>query len=124
MKKYEITPRSIEGLWDCRGIFYRHAEQWFDFGEIPKGYNVWRFTGEMMISREDGQIRYVVEYNFMPEKMLLTLAGRELDYDGKPNSLVRETYRVDFPTPSEMHLYDRENVKPGEETLWFKFSRV
>ena len=47
-----------------------------------------------------------------------------LDGNGEREMLIREEYRVEFPGPAEMYLYDLEHVEPGEEELRLTLRRI
>lgn len=119
MKNEEIIPRSIEGDWDWREISSNQSKGWTVILKRPEREHIWGFTGkENMISTErNGErewIRYVVRYHYDPDKLRLTLDGYQLDNKGEPETRVQEHYRVEFVSPTEMYLYDLEDVEPGE----------
>lgn len=127
MKKNKILPRPIEGNWDARktevdplGI------QWITLIERPPGEHIWCFRDDgIMISREYGRERYAVYYWFEPDRLMLSLDGWLLNEGGERELLIREEYRVEFPGPAEMYLYDREDVETGEaESLRLTFERI
>ena len=122
MEINEVTPRSIEGDWDWREISSNSPKGWDTILERPERGHIWGFIGqENMISTErdgDGErewIRYAVRYHYDPDKLRLTLDGYQLDDKGEPETRVQEHYRVEFVSPTEMYLYDLEDVEPGEE---------
>ncbi len=118
MKKMEMIPRSIEGDWDWRRTCANQPEGWITLQNKPEGEHIWNFIGNgTMISTENGRLRYVVEYRYDPDQLRLTLNGWLIDSHAERKMLVREEYRVEFPGPSEMYLYDLEDVEPGEEEL-------
>ena len=118
MKKMEFIPRSIEGDWDWRQTCANQPEGWITLQNKPEGEHIWSFIGNgTMISTEKGQLWYVVEYRYDPDLLYLSLNGWLLDSRAKREMLVREESRVEFPGPSEMYLYDLEDVEPGEEEL-------
>ena len=116
MEINEVTPRSIEGDWDWREISSNQPEGWTTILEKSKREHIWGFIGDkMMISTEGDYLRYVVEYCYDPDKLRLSLRGHQLDDKAEPEILVQEEYRVEFVSPTEMYLYDLEDVEPGEE---------
>ncbi len=126
MTKIEAKPRIIEGEWDWRDISINLPGGWIVLDNKPEGEHIWCFRADgLMKSRMDGQIVYDVEYHFDSKRMRLTLYGWQLCRDGAPKNRIYETYRVEFPSPSEMLLYDLEEVEPGEmELLRLRFGRV
>ena len=126
MTKNETAPRSIEGDWDWRETSINLPEGWIVFEKKPYGCHVWSFLGGgIMLSREAGRLRYVVEYRYNPDELRLALNGWQLDDRGERETPVRETYRVEFPGPAEMYLYDLDDLHPGEEeSLRLKFRKT
>ncbi len=117
MKNEEIIPRSIEGDWDwCETSMNLPERGWTPIKENEKGEHIWSFIGDkMMVSKEWDFLRYVVEYGYDPEKLRLSLKGHQLNNKAEPEMLVEEYYRVEFVSPTEMYLYDLENVAIGKE---------
>ena len=119
MKKTEMIPRSIEGDWDWRRTYANLPKGWTLLEEKSKGEHVWSFIGNKgtMLSTENGRLRYVAEYRYRPDALRLALVGWRLDKRGEREMRICEWYRVEFPDPAEMHLYDLEDIEPGEEEL-------
>ena len=118
MKKIESIPHSIEGDWDWRETCAHLPEGWITLQKKSKGEHIWGFIGsDMMLSTENNQLWYVIEYRYDPDQLRLTLNGWLLDDHAEREMLVREEYRVEFANPSEMYLYDLEDVEAGEEEL-------
>ena len=126
MKNEEITPRTIEGDWDWRETDACLRGRWMTLEEKPTGDHIWSFIGNgTMLSQEWGQLRYVATYRFDFEQLRLALDGWSLDDRGERRAIIRERYRVEFPSPFEMLLYDLEDVEPGtEETRRLKFRKL
>ncbi len=126
MTKIEAKPRIIEGEWDWREISMNLAKGWVPVDEKMEGEHIWCFRADgLMKSEENNRTAYDVEYHFDQKRMRLVLDGRLIDIDGKSKSRIYETYRVEFPSPSEMLLYDLEDVGPGEvESLRLRLIRV
>lgn len=81
--------------------------------------------GGMMLSQENGRLRYIADYNYSPDELRLTLKGWQLDNHGEQEMRIDEIYRVEFPDPAEMLLYDLEDVQSGEmEFLRLTLRRV
>ena len=126
MKNEEIGPRTIEGDWDWREINANLNGKWVTLEEKPAGDHVWSFIGNStMLSQAWEQLRYVATYRFDPVKLLLALDGWRLDRHCEREMIIRERYRMEFPSPSEMLLYDLEDVEPGtEETRRLKLRKT
>lgn len=127
MKKDEITPDTIAGEWDWREISAFISKQWVVMSKLYEGEHVWRFGADgVMISHEHGRMKYVVKYRFDHDKLRLVLNGHTVDDEGKPHTLIQERYRVEFKSPSELVLYDLEDVlyASGGESLRLRFRRI
>ncbi len=116
MKKNDKVPRGIEGDWDWRSTDANPYGKWIVLEEKPPGTHIWSFIGnDAMVSVDNGRLRYVTGYRYDPQRCRLELDGCLLDDRGEREMLIREEYRVEFPDPDTMYLYDREDVDPGEE---------
>ncbi len=124
MKKFETVPRSIEGDWDWGETSINLPEGWVVLEEKPAHDHIWSFLRDgTMLSRENGRLRYVVKYRYDSDLLCLILNGWQLDSLGELETLIYEIYRVEFlplapdadQVPAKMHLYDLEDVQPGEE---------
>lgn len=127
MKNIEITPYLIEGEWDWREISANMTQGWVTLSEMCKAAHIWCFRADgVMTSKEDGHPRYVVKFLFDHQRLRLTLDGYLINNQGEPHTLIYEQYRVEFTTPSELYLYDLEDVEVGqeEESLRLKFQKI
>ena len=126
MKKNDKIPRTLGGDWDWRVIDALLPKGWITIRHNPPGDHIWTFFDDgSMISRQGDRLRYVVSYRYNPDKRWLILEGWQLNNRGERETLVLEAYRVEFPDPDTMYLYDLEDVAPGEqESLRLVLRRV
>jgi hypothetical protein len=65
------------------------------------------------------------EYRYDPDGRFLSLDGFYLDDKGEPESKIVQRYRVEFPGPSEMYLYELDNEEPaGEGSLRLTLRKI
>ncbi len=90
---------------------------WAIMSELLPDEHIWHFhpERERMTSYYNGDICYDCHAFFSAKHNRLTLEGYTFDRDGNPDLLINEEYRVEFPSPDEMILYDLEDVAIGLE---------
>lgn len=116
MKKDVVVPRTIEGDWDWRETRVNRQGEWVALENSPADGHIWRFIGDNTMSCDEGdRTRSICESRYDPDNLLLTLKGFYLDDKGEPQSKIVQTYRVEFPAPSEMYLYELDDDEPGAE---------
>ncbi len=125
MKEDVTAPRSIEGDWDWRETCVDRQGEWVALEDSPAGGHHWSFIGDNTMAYDEGSLtRSICEYRYDPDNLRLTLKGFYLDDKGEPRSKIVQTYRVEFPVPSEIYLYESEGDEPGEGSLRLTLRKI